>query len=46
LPAQLSKENRKFLYGVVREGARAREYEIALQWRFVGRYGRILTTSS
>jgi len=34
LPAQLSKENRKFLYGVVREGARAREYEIALQWLF------------
>lgn len=32
LPAQLSKENRKFVYGVVREGARAREYEIALQW--------------
>ena len=32
VPAQLSKENRKFLYGVVREGARAREYEIALQW--------------
>ena len=32
IPAQLSKENRKFLYGVVREGARAREYEIALQW--------------
>jgi len=32
LPAQLSKENRKFLYGVIRNGARAREYEIALQW--------------
>ena len=32
LPAQLSKENRKFVYGVVREGARAREYELALQW--------------
>lgn len=32
VPAQLSKENRKFLYGLVREGARAREYEIALQW--------------
>ena len=32
VPAQLSKENRKFVYGVVREGARAREYEIALQW--------------
>ena len=36
LPAQLSKENRKFLYGVVRDGARAREYEIALQWLFDG----------
>lgn len=32
LPAQLSKENRKFIYGLVKEGARAREYEIALQW--------------
>lgn len=32
IPAQLSKENRKFVYGLVREGARAREYEIALQW--------------
>ena len=32
VPAQLAKENRKFVYGVVREGARAREYEIALQW--------------
>lgn len=32
IPAQLSKENRKFVYGVVRQGARAREYEIALQW--------------
>jgi hypothetical protein len=32
IPAQMSKDNRKFLYGVIREGARAREYEIALQW--------------
>lgn len=32
LPAQLSKENRKFIYGLVKEGARAREYEAALQW--------------
>lgn len=32
LPAQLGKENRKFLYGVVKGGARAREYETALQW--------------
>lgn len=36
LPAQLSKENRKFLYGIVKEGARAREYESALQWLFDG----------
>lgn len=36
LPSQLSKENRKFIYGLVKEGARAREYEIALQWLFDG----------
>lgn len=32
LPSQLSKENKKFIYKVVKEGARAREYEDALQW--------------
>lgn len=32
LPTQLSKENKKFIYGVIREGARAREYELAIQW--------------
>ena len=32
LPSQLAKENRKFVYGVVRRGARAREYEEALNW--------------
>lgn len=32
LPSQLSRENKKFLYNVVRPGARAREYEDALQW--------------
>lgn len=32
IPAQLSKENRKFVYGLVKEGARAREYEMALMW--------------
>lgn len=32
LPSQLAKENKKFLYRVVKEGARAREYESALQW--------------
>jgi predicted AAA+ superfamily ATPase len=32
VPAQLAKENRKFIYGLIRHGARAREYELALQW--------------
>ncbi len=32
IPAQLAKENQKFMFKVVREGARAREYESALQW--------------
>lgn len=32
LPSQLAKENRKFIYKVVKEGARAREYEDALGW--------------
>lgn len=32
LPSQLSRENKKFLYQSVRPGARAREYEEALQW--------------
>ena len=32
VPSQLSKENKKFIYGLVREGARAREYEEAILW--------------
>lgn len=32
IPSQLAKENRKFVYGVVKEGARAREYENAINW--------------
>lgn len=32
LPSQLARENKKFLYNVVKGGARAREYENALQW--------------
>jgi len=32
IPAQLSKENKKFIYGLIKKGARAREYELALQW--------------
>ncbi|MDO9085006.1 MAG: ATP-binding protein [Anaerolineaceae bacterium] len=34
IPAQLARENRKFIYGLVKEGARAREFEVALQWLF------------
>ena len=32
IPSQLSKENKKFIYGLVRDGARAREYEEAMLW--------------
>lgn len=34
IPNQLAKENKKFVFGLVREGARAREYEDALMWLF------------
>jgi predicted AAA+ superfamily ATPase len=32
IPAQLSKENKKFIYGVIKEGARAKDFELAIQW--------------
>ena len=32
MPSQLSKENKKFVYGVVRKGGRAKEFELAIQW--------------
>ena len=32
LPSQLAKENKKFIYGVIKTGARAAEYELAIQW--------------
>lgn len=32
IPSQLAKENRKFIYGAMKKGARASEYEIAIQW--------------
>lgn len=32
IPSQLARENKKFVYQVVKEGARAREYESALNW--------------
>ena len=32
VPSQLSKANRKFVYGVIKEGARAKDFELAIQW--------------
>lgn len=32
IPAQLAKENKKFVYGAVRKSARASEFEMAIQW--------------
>ena len=32
IPTQLAKENKKFIYGLIKQGARAREYELALSW--------------
>lgn len=32
IPAQLFRENKKFIYGAVRKGARAKDFEIAIQW--------------
>ena len=32
IPSQLAKENKKFIYGLIREGARAKDYEMAMMW--------------
>lgn len=32
IPSQLTKENKKFVYGMIREGARAKDYEAAIMW--------------
>ena len=32
IPSQLSKENKKFIYKIVKEGARAREYKMFTTW--------------
>lgn len=32
IPSQLAKENKKFIYSVIRQGARSQEFEVALQW--------------
>lgn len=32
IPTQLARENKKFIYGAIRKGARAKDFEIAIQW--------------
>lgn len=32
IPSQLARENKKFIYGQIREGARAKDFELAIQW--------------
>ena len=32
IPSQLGKENRKFIYGMLKKGARAKDFELAIQW--------------
>lgn len=32
IPSQLSKENRKFIYGMIKEGSRAKDFELAIEW--------------
>jgi uncharacterized protein len=32
IPSQLAKENKKFVYGFIKEGGRAKEFELAIQW--------------
>ena len=45
IPSQLAKENKKFVYGLVREGGRSRDYETAIMWLcdcgLVHRVGRV-----
>lgn len=45
IPSQLARENKKFIYGLVREGARAKDYEIAMMWLsdcgLIHRVGRV-----
>jgi len=32
IPSQLAKENKKFIYNMIKEGARAKDFELAIQW--------------
>lgn len=45
--AQLAKENKKFVYGAIKKGARAKEFEIAIQWLVdAGLVYRVVRTTS
>ena len=47
ITSQLSKENRKYIYGVLRQGARAREFEVAVEWlQDAGRVYKVNRTKS
>ncbi len=32
IPAQLAKDNKKFIYSAVKKGGRAKDFEVAIQW--------------
>lgn len=48
IPGQLAHENRKFIYGAVKTGARARDFEVAIQWladsSLINKVNRVSTT--
>ncbi len=46
IPSQLAKENKKFIYTALRQGARAREYEAALEWLEDAGMARIVRNAS
>ena len=47
IPSQLAKDNKKFIYGLVRERARAKDYETAIMWltdcRLIHKTGKVNT---
>ena len=47
ITSQLAKENKRFIYSVIREGARARTYEMAIQWLIeAGLFYKIYNTNT
>ncbi|HQW56346.1 MAG TPA: ATP-binding protein [Saprospiraceae bacterium] len=46
IPAQLAKEHRKFIYGIIKEGSRAKDYELAISWLIdCGQVSKVCRTS-